>query len=344
MSRYLLTLFGLSLMMLLCSCAMTLPRAAETGNSAKIFALLREGAPVDQRGGFMNETALIIASRHGNLGIVRTLLKAGADINARTKYGDTALTAATYFCHPHVAEFLLQHDAEVNVKNYGYGSTPLMLAVECGDLAIVKALISNGAHVNEKNKRGMTALIPASVKGHTEIVQLLLDASANLEETWEKGGTALYESAQQGHNAIVQTLIAKGANINARLRHNGWTPLMIAVAEGHTTTAVIILESGAEVNISNNKGRTALMFAAWHGDNEITEMLLKYGANPNIIPNDDEGMTALMAATTKGYQEIVKMLLKSGADPNLKDKQGKTALTRANENIGKLLREAGAKD
>jgi ankyrin repeat protein len=107
MNRYLLPASLFSIMLLLCSCAMTLPRAAETGNSAQIQALLHEGASVDERGGSMDETALIIGARHGNLGIVKTLLKAGADINAKSKYGDTALTAATYFCHPNVAEFLI---------------------------------------------------------------------------------------------------------------------------------------------------------------------------------------------------------------------------------------------
>lgn len=158
MNRYLLFLIGLAPMLLLCSCATnSLPLAAEAGNSAQIQALLHEGVAVDQRGGSGDETALMIAARHGSLGIVRALLKAGADINARSKYGDTALTAATYFCHSQVVEFLLDHGADVNVKNYGYGSSPLMLAAECDDVTSVKALIKSGANVNEKNKKGMTA-------------------------------------------------------------------------------------------------------------------------------------------------------------------------------------------
>lgn len=244
MKRHLQSLISLLLFTLLCSCAMNpLIRAAEQGNSAQVQALVHEGVAVDQRGGNMDETALIIAARHGNLGIVRTLLNAGADINARSKYGDTALTAATYFCHPNVTDFLLENGADVNVKNEGFGSTPLMLAVECGDLTSVKALIKKGANVNEKNKKGMTALIPASVKGHTEIVQALLEAGANTEETWEEETVALYEAAQQGHDSIVKLLIDKGADINAKSKRNGWTPLMIAVAEGHSNNCINTAES-----------------------------------------------------------------------------------------------------
>ncbi len=154
MSHYFKIVLNLVVLLLLTSCAMTLPRAAETGNSAEIQALLHEGAPVDQRGGAMDETALIIAARHANLGIVKTLLNSGAAINARSKYGDTALTASTYFCHPNVAEFLIAQGADVNARNYGYGSTPLMLASQCNDLEIVKSLIKKGAKVDEKNKGG----------------------------------------------------------------------------------------------------------------------------------------------------------------------------------------------
>ncbi len=66
----------------------------------------------------MDETALIIAARHGNLGIVKTLMTAGADIHALTKYGDTALTASSYFCHPNVSAFLIEQGANVNSKNH----------------------------------------------------------------------------------------------------------------------------------------------------------------------------------------------------------------------------------
>ena len=304
MNRYLMFLIGLAPILLLCACATnTLPSAAETGNSARIHAMLYEGVAVDQRGGFMNETALMIAARHGNLGIVRTLLEAGADINARSKYGDTALTAATHVCHSPVVEFLVNHDADANVKNYGYGSTPLMLAAECNDVTSVRALIKRDANINETNKKGMTALTAASAKGKTAVVQVLLDAGANPEEAYEEGETALFVAAHQGHDAIVKLLMEKGADINTRSRHTGWTPLMIAVEKGHSTTASILLESGATVNLTNDHGLTALMLAAWYGNEDIVALLLKRGADPNIVPNDNEGLTALIAATKKGYRE-----------------------------------------
>lgn len=344
MSRYIMLVSNLVVLLFLSSCAMTLPKAAETGNSSQIQALLHEGAPVDQRGGSMDETALIIASRHGNLGIVKTLLNAGANINARSKYGDTALTAATYFCHSNVAEFLIEQGADVNAKNDGFGSTPLMLASECNAVETVKALIKRSAKVDEKNKGGMTALMAASIKGHGAVAQILLDAGASANESWGKGTTILYEAAQQGHDPIVKSLIERGADVNAVSNNNGWTPLMISVAEGHASTAVILLQAGAKPNVANSQGRSALMFAAWYGNKEIVAMLLKAGADPNLVPNDKEGMTALIAATKKKNKDVVAILLNGGANPNVKDKSGKAAIAYANSSIAPLLRQAGAKE
>jgi ankyrin repeat protein len=146
------------------------------------------------------------------------------------------------------------------------------------------------------------------------------------------------------HSRGTILLIDKGADADARAKLNGWTPLMIAVAEGHVSTTSILLQSGAKPNITNSQGRSALMFAAWYGNKELVAMLLKAGADPNIVPDDREGMTALMAATTKGYKEIVTLLLDSGANPNIRDKKGRTALWHAKGDVATLLRQAEAKD
>lgn len=339
-----LLLFVFSLYPLIAGCAADpLLRAAETGNSAKLNELVHQGVPVDQRGGSMDETALMIAARHGNLGMVKTLLEAGADINARSKYNDTPLTAATYFCHPNVAFFLIEHGADVNAKNSGFGSSPIMLATDCNDIEVMRALIKRNANVNESNKAGATALTSAAVKGRLEGAKLLLEAGADVNHSNLKVGSPLYEAAQQGNDAIVTLLLEKGADVNYQSKYNGWTPLMIAVAEKHESTASLLIKAGANVNLANDKGRTALMFSSWYGSLPITELLLKSGANPNIVPNDENGTTALMAAASKGYKQVVEILLRYNADPNLKDKNNKTALSYATSDTKKILIDAGGK-
>lgn len=318
-----------------------LPRAAESGNSPQLNELVRQGVPIDQRGGTMDETALIISARHGHLGMVRTLLEAGANINARTKYDDTALNAATAFCHPNVALFLIEKGADPNAKNSELGAPPILQATHCNNVDVVRALIKHKANVNDSDRRGRTALIEAAIRGHVPIAESLLAAGADVNRPGKQFEAPLYEAAHQGGDPMVSLLLAHGAEVNYQSIANDWTPLMIAVAEKHASTAALLIQAGANVNLTNEKGRTALMFAAFYGSVPITEMLLRNGANPNVIPNDKEGKTALMAAASKGYTEVVELLLKYNADPNLRNRKNKTALSYAEGDTKQLLTAAG---
>ncbi|USO00787.1 MAG: ankyrin repeat domain-containing protein [Alphaproteobacteria bacterium] len=77
-------------------------------------------------------------------------------------------------------------------------------------------------------------------------------------------------------------------------------------------------------------GKTPLTLVAEIGDSRALNLLLLYGANPNLP--DGTGRTALMLAAERGNCEIVNCLLSSGADPALPDSAGKTALMLAAEN------------
>lgn len=145
----------------------------------------------------------------------------------------------------------------------------------------------------------------------------------------ESGPSELYKAAEAGKISLVKELLQIGFNPNASLGGPGWTPLMIAVANGHMDVASVLIGASANVNAKNNLGRTPLMFASSFGFTPIVELLLVKGADPNIVPNDDTGWPALTAAAQKGHSETVKVLLKHGADGTHKDKQGQTALSIA---------------
>ena len=107
----------------------------------------------------------------------------------------------------------------------------------------------------------------------------------------------------------------------------------------------LLLEHGADVNIQNKHGDTALIEASYNGHIETTKLLLEYKADPNLKDKDER--TALMEASAKGHEEITKLLLQHGANLNIQDKKnGRTALMeasyRGNIPIIKLLLENGA--
>jgi len=101
--------------------------------------------------------------------------------------------------------------------------------------------------------------------------------------------------------------------------------LLNACKDGDLEKVKQLLEEGADVNVKDEKGRTALMFASWYGHKKVVKQLLEKGADVNAREYKD-GETALMWAAAKGDKKVVKLLLESGADVNAKNKGGWTAL------------------
>ena len=144
---------------------------------------------------------------------------------------------------PELIKLLIEAGANVNAKEND-GRTPLMCAADKGHSEIVKLLIENGADVNAKNNYGHTSLMCAAGKGHTEIVKLLIEKGANVNAKNNYGRTPLMYAADEGHTETVKLLIEKGADVNAKDK-DGRTPLMCAADEGHTETEMLLRKHDA---------------------------------------------------------------------------------------------------
>ncbi len=121
----------------------------------------------------------------------------------------------------------------------------------------------------------------------------------------------------------------------------GWSPLMWAAAEGHSTTVNLLLDHGADPNTINYLGRSAVMYASNYGYYEIVQVLVEKGTilNPSGEFSDHP---ALSAAARHGHLKIVKLLVEYGADPLHRNEEGKSALDFAMEaghgEVAKYLR------
>ena len=122
-------------------------------------------------------TALMRASFDGYTAIVDALLSSGVDVNARNRYGRTALYASLHRKgHEEIVKLLLLHGADVNAITND-GETALMFASEKGHGEIVDLLLSSGANANPKTNDGRTALMVALGNGDDAIVNLLLSTN-----------------------------------------------------------------------------------------------------------------------------------------------------------------------
>jgi uncharacterized caspase-like protein len=150
--------------------------------------------------------------------------------------------------------------------------------------------------------------------------------------------SSLFDAAQYGYTETVKTLLDKGANVNVK-DGDGRTALMIAVRYGHTEIVKVLLDRRADVNAKDNDGWTALIWAigpvVWYGQGggHIETIKMLLDRGAEVNAKDNNGRTALMRAAWYGHTEIVKMLLERGAEVNAKDKYGWTALMRAKQEI-----------
>ncbi|KAH7616281.1 putative serine/threonine-protein kinase drkA [Nannochloris sp. 'desiccata'] len=136
----------------------------------------------------------------------------------------------------------------------------------------------------------------------------------------------LLEAVRVNNIGKVERLVRNGANVNVA-DNEGHTALMEAAKEGYVDCVKLLLKHGADVNYCDNHSCTALMLAVFNGDVNCLEVLVKHGADVNVA--DNHGNTALNWAASGGKVDYLEVLLKHGADVNVTNNDGKTALMEA---------------
>ena len=132
--------------------------------------------------------------------------------------------------------------------------TPLIDAVEDGNLAAVQTLLDAGADVEGRGEYGYTALIEASVYGHLAIVKALLAAGADVNASSYINHTSLMMASSRGHLDVVKALLAAGADVNAR-DHDGETALGRATEKDRAHVVRVLLEVDGVVVEPRQRGR-----------------------------------------------------------------------------------------
>ncbi|MEV6208898.1 ankyrin repeat domain-containing protein [Kitasatospora sp. NPDC051914] len=89
--------------------------------------------------------------------------------------------------------------------------------------------------------------------------------------------------------------------------------LFDAARAGDAAMLAAYLDAGAPADLSNERGDSLLMLAAYHGHTAVVQTLLQHGAEADRA--NDRGQTPLAGAVFKGYDEVVAALLDGGADP-----------------------------
>ena len=316
-----------------------LVKAAFKNDLDAVKRLVLASPDVNVSDGRANATALAYATEHGNRDMVRVLLSAGADINARNRNGQTALMYLTENASADLVRDFLSAGADVNARNDA-GETALIKAASSSDFATVRELINAGARIDLKDDDGTTVLMRAAENGDARLIRLLIGAGVDVTAKNQNEETALTIAVRSERPGSVRVLIELGANLNDRGK-DGKTVLMFAASNQEARIAKILIEAGADISAKDDDGNTSLMIAAEDGKAATVKALIDAGADVNA--KDEDGQTALMRANDL---ENVLVLLKAGSDATIKDNKGQTALSIARKSeqaeIVKLLKSRGA--
>jgi len=137
------------------------------------------------------------------------------------------------------------------------------------------------------------------------------------------------DAVNRGSKKLVDLFVLGGINVNA-CNNNGESALQIALKNGFTIIANILLGAGADADVKNATGLTTLQVVCekkTSGYKELAEQLIMVGAEVNV--RDQKGWTPLMRAISTADQYMVALLLKNGANPTLETPKGDDALSLA---------------
>ena len=303
----------------------TLIVAASSGRTEIIDLLLARGADVNKAND-TGWTALMEAALRDQDRTVQQLLKAGAKVNvAETKNGQTPLIVAAKSDRPDSLTAMLAAGADVKAADNKRGLTALHHALSSTkhrSAEMVAELLVAGADPERRAKDGYTPLMSAVDSGQVAKVSFILSESVAIDAETKDGRTALIIAAGAEHPAPVRRLLKAGARVDGG--PGKITALTQAVRAGLLETTRLLLEAGADVNRSAADGRRPLMLAARGGSDELVRLLLDKGAEIDGR-NPKDGTTALMWAANNGLKSIIEHLIERGADPSIAANDGWTA-------------------
>ncbi len=259
---------------------------------------------------------LFDASDLGCVSVVAQLLEAGASVRARDRAGNTPFMLAASKGHDAIVDFLLENGADPGQTNLS-GSNALIMAVTHNRRKTARRLLALGLDVNVADNKSITPLVAAAYNGNQRMLELLLEAGADSTTIDVYGKSAIVYAAGRGYLEIVKRLFEHSDKTDANTRYgNNLTALMWAAGHGNDVPAPdglavveYLLAEGADPDLTDNRGRSALHIAAERGHTIIVERLVKEGAV--VDAEDRKGSTPLNLTSNPA---VIQILQKSARD------------------------------
>ncbi|MHB9146964.1 MAG: ankyrin repeat domain-containing protein [Candidatus Amoebophilus sp.] len=251
---------------------------------------------------------LYLAIRRSDVEVVNLLLEYGADINSREHNGVSPLHVAVDENRTEVVKLLLEQGVDLNIRN-NYQNTPLHWAIRKGYIGVAKLLVQYGADINAQGEYGASPLHIAAAENQMELVKLFLEQGADIYVKGEYNDLVLHWAAARGNVHITKLLLEHEAYICAKLN---WDVFQRSVESVHC-----LVEREFAINSKDDSGDTPLHKAARNGHLEVVEILLEQGANVNVT--NIKGLTPYQVAKEVSILTVLGAL--SITDVNVLDKR-----------------------
>lgn len=279
-----------------------------------------------------DDTLLLRAARLGCDKPMKILIDAGLNVNCKDQLGQTPLHIAVRNDHPEVVKYLIDGGADVDCQDVN-GRTPLHF---CRQAEIFRQLISADAKVNLKDNDGNSVLHFAAQNKCTELVEHFVNEypnDINCKNKFDK--TALHIAVEYNHEVIVELLVNSNADINA-VDIKGKSPIFSALK--FTNKVRDFLKKDLFKRYFQQPDRYRAELAAFNWFRVVTvESLLNMGASIHVL---DEQRRSLLHVAAKsgdnlGNYQAVKVLINAGLDVNAEDEQKNIPLHYACLKTGK---------
>ena len=296
-------------------------RATDVVKSVRLQKSFRETSDAE------GSKPLHIAADLDRVGMVKTLIAAGVDIESKDNWGRTPFHRAILSRRHDSFDVLFRSGANIAAVDVKSASS-LHLAAEAGQVDMIVALLANGAKRSDFDANGYQPIHSAVWGGNLLAIKALSPEREDLDKRTRTGETLLHLACLKKDLKLAHYLLAKLVDVNpwaapspsvlqalsdTRIKSSSMIPFHYACCTRDFEMAVLLLDHGALVNAPTPEGTTALMMAVETEDTNMVNLLLQREAKVNAkIPGSLT--SALHLASRRGDLETVQQLCGYHAD------------------------------
>ncbi|KAK3736343.1 hypothetical protein QZH41_020795, partial [Actinostola sp. cb2023] len=301
--------------------------AARAGHTAVVEFLLRSGASAteEDKDGM---SVMLLGAKFGQMKVVDMLWGKVSIDRPSSKTGLTSVHVASLYGQTDVLQEILSRSAASGsfvssltfpsaICSFQHGFTPLHLASQNGDPALIRMLMNSpGVRVDARTVgKERTPLHYAAQEGHIEVVSTLISKTvAPIHMRDSRGQIPLHLAALNGYKELVTLLIGQGSDINTE-DQDGNTPIHLAALGGYLAVTMLLTEYGASTTSTTKAGKSAICLAANRRHSDVLNYLLGQKLDHEKLVTDKAFLLDLVNCARKMDQKPLKAFILTAPAP-----------------------------